>query len=463
MVAKDSFQKYLDAGIAFTNLTRAKAEDLVSELVQNGEFQSSDARARVDELLERSRKGREAFAAQVRKEVAHQLESVGITSLDDLAQQVAALIGRTAEAGKAATSGAKAAATRSAAKRAPAKKTAAKKTAAKKTAAKKTRGQEDRGQEDRGQEDRGQEDRGQEDRADGSAHRHRGPRVVGLTNAPRRRLDRALVDRGLVASRPQAVARIEQGQVLVSGTVADKPSRMVSPAEPIELLGPPPRFVSRGGEKLDAALQRFAIEVTGRRALDAGASTGGFTDCLLQAGAASVVAVDVGRGQLHPRLRDDPRVDCRERLDIREVTLDTLGGTPVDLVTADLSFISATRAVPVLLGESVAPGSSLVILVKPQFEAGRVEASRGRGVIRDPDIHRRTLLDVTGALAAAGADIMGLMPSPITGSAGNLEFLLHARTPFSGPVEVGPANPAATVAGLVDRAVTEGHAENGPG
>jgi polyhydroxyalkanoate synthesis regulator phasin len=147
MVAKDSFQRYLDAGIAFTNLTRAKAEELVSELVQNGEFQSSDARARVDELLERSRKGREAFAAQVRKEVTHQLESVGITSLEDLAQQVAALIGRTAEAGKAATSGAKAAATRTAAKKAPAKKTAAKKapaqkapaqkTAAKKTAAKK--------------------------------------------------------------------------------------------------------------------------------------------------------------------------------------------------------------------------------------------------------------------------------------------------------------------------------------
>ncbi len=137
MVAKDSFQRYLDAGIAFTNLTRAKAEELVSELVQNGEFQSSDARARVDELLERSRKGREAFAAQVRKEVAHQLESVGITSLEDLAQQVAALIGRTAEAGKAATSGAKAAATRTAAKKAPAKKTAAKKTAAKKAPAKK--------------------------------------------------------------------------------------------------------------------------------------------------------------------------------------------------------------------------------------------------------------------------------------------------------------------------------------
>jgi len=138
MDAKDSFQKYLDAGIAFTNLTRAKAEDLVAELVQNGEFQSGDARARVDELLERSRKGREAFTDQVRKEVAHQLGSVGISSLEDLAQQVASLIGRTAEAGRSATSGAKKAAAKKApAKKAPAKKAPAKKAPAKKAAAKK--------------------------------------------------------------------------------------------------------------------------------------------------------------------------------------------------------------------------------------------------------------------------------------------------------------------------------------
>jgi len=136
MAQRDGFQRYLDAGIAFTNLTRAKAEELVQELVQNGEFQSADAKARVEELLERSRKGREAFAAQVRKEVAHQLDSVGITSLEDLAQQVAALIGRTAEAGRAATSGTKAAA-KKAAKKAPAKKTAAKKAPANKAAAKK--------------------------------------------------------------------------------------------------------------------------------------------------------------------------------------------------------------------------------------------------------------------------------------------------------------------------------------
>jgi polyhydroxyalkanoate synthesis regulator phasin len=138
MVAKDNFQRYLDAGIAFTNLTRAKAEELVTELVHSGEFQSGDARAKVDELLERSRKGREVFTAQVRSEVAHQLESVGITSLEDLAQQVASLIGRTSEAGRAATSGTKAAAKKAAAKKkAPAKKTTAKKTTAKKTTAKK--------------------------------------------------------------------------------------------------------------------------------------------------------------------------------------------------------------------------------------------------------------------------------------------------------------------------------------
>jgi 23S rRNA (cytidine1920-2'-O)/16S rRNA (cytidine1409-2'-O)-methyltransferase len=269
------------------------------------------------------------------------------------------------------------------------------------------------------------------------------------------------VERGLVETRPQAVARIEHGEVLVSGSVADKASRLVAPGEPIELIGPPPRFVSRGGEKLDAALSRFSIDVAGRRALDAGASTGGFTDCLLQAGAASVVAVDVGRGQLHPRIRNDGRVDPHERLDIREVTLETVGGLPVDVVTADLSFISVTRAVPVLVGEVVVAGSPLVILVKPQFEAGRVEASRGRGVIRDPDVHRRTLLEVCRALSGAGADIMGVMPSPITGPAGNLEFLLHARTPGSGRVGTDPSGSGTRE--IVDLAVAEAHAENGTG
>ena len=251
--------------------------------------------------------------------------------------------------------------------------------------------------------------------------------------------------------------------MLVSGSVADKPSRMVSPAEPIELIGPPPRFVSRGGEKLDAALRRFGIDASGRRALDAGASTGGFTDCLLQHGCSSVVAVDVGRGQLHPRLRDDPRVVSRERLDIREISLETVGGSPVALVTADLSFISVTRAVPALVGEVVAPGSPIVVLVKPQFEAGRAEASRGRGVIRDPEIHRRTLREVAGALTDARADILGMMPSPITGAAGNIEFLVHARTAGGDPTTAGPSGPPLAVGALLDQAVTEAHAKNGSG
>ncbi len=224
--------------------------------------------------------------------------------------------------------------------------------------------------------------------------------------------------------------------------------------EPIELAGPTPAFVSRGGEKLSAALTRFDIDVAGRRALDAGASTGGFTDCLLQAGAASVVAVDVGHGQLHERLRADPRVINRERVDIRGVTLDSIGGSPVDVVTADLSFISVARAVPVLVGPVASSGAPVVVLVKPQFEAGRAEASRGKGVVRDPEIHRRTLGDVADALTGAGAAIMGAMPSPITGMAGNIEFLLYARAPGGTP---GGRPPVADVPGLLDDVVSEAH------
>jgi 23S rRNA (cytidine1920-2'-O)/16S rRNA (cytidine1409-2'-O)-methyltransferase len=236
----------------------------------------------------------------------------------------------------------------------------------------------------------------------------------------------------------------------------------VAASEPIELLGSPPRFVSRAGEKLEAALTRFAIDPAGVRALDAGASTGGFTDCLLQGGAASVVAVDVGHGQLHQRLREDPRVVCLERLDIRQVTRATVGGQPVDLVTADLSFISVIKAVPILVGEVAVPGAPVVILAKPQFEAGRVEVSRGKGIIRDPEIHRRTLGQVAGALEVAGAVIMGVMPSPITGSAGNIEYLIHARTCLTGgsvtpPTDAGPAEPTVTTAAMLDAAVAEAH------
>ena len=263
------------------------------------------------------------------------------------------------------------------------------------------------------------------------------------------------MERGLVETRAQAVALIERGAVLVSGSMADKAARLVAADEPIELSGPPPRFVGRGGEKLDAALDRFAIDPGGLRALDAGASTGGFTDCLLQAGASSVVAVDVGHGQLHQRLRNDSRVTNLERLDVRHLTREVIGGSPVDLVTADLSFISVTRAVPVLVGAMAVPGAPVVILVKPQFEAGRIEASRSRGVIRDPEVHRRVLSEVTGSLQAAGAVIMGAMPSPITGSAGNVEYLVHART--SGASAVDEPGPPREPAALLDAVVAEAH------
>ncbi len=210
------------------------------------------------------------------------------------------------------------------------------------------------------------------------------------------------------------------------------------------MAGDPPRFVSRGGEKLDAALDRFAIDPLGVRALDAGASTGGFTDCLLQRGAARVVALDVGHGQLHERLRADPRVEVHERRNVRDLAPGDLG-EPFPLVVADLSFISLRAVLPHLLDQA-APGADLVLLVKPQFEAGRNEASRGRGVIRDPEVWRRVLEEVVVALGGYGAAIMGAMPSPITGADGNVEFLVHARA--------APADPPAPVdlAAVVDAA-----------
>lgn len=213
--------------------------------------------------------------------------------------------------------------------------------------------------------------------------------------------------------------------MLVGGAVADKAARLVGADQPVVVTGPPPRFVSRGGDKLAAALDRFAVDVTGARCLDAGSSTGGFTDALLQAGASEVVAVDVGRHQLHERLRADVRVDSREQTDIRTVTAEDLGG-PVDVVVADLSFISTSALSGVLIG-ATREGGDLVILVKPQFEAGRAEVSRGRGVIRDAAVWRRVLGEACGAMEAGGTAIMDAMVSPLRGAEGNAEFLIHAR------------------------------------
>jgi 23S rRNA (cytidine1920-2'-O)/16S rRNA (cytidine1409-2'-O)-methyltransferase len=249
----------------------------------------------------------------------------------------------------------------------------------------------------------------------------------------RRRLDVELVRRGLVPTREQAREAVAAGRVRVGGAPASKPAHLVDPASPVEVVGPRPRFVGRGGEKLDAALERFPVPVAGRRALDAGASTGGFTDCLLQRGASEVVAVDVGYGQLHERLRADPRVSVRERTNVRSLDRDALGG-PVDLVVADLSFISLRTVLPALV-PLVDPGGDLVLLVKPQFEAGRREAARGSGVIRDPAVWRRVLDEVARTAAEQGADRMGVMCSPLTGADGNVEFLLHVRRRSGAPMD----------------------------
>lgn len=254
--------------------------------------------------------------------------------------------------------------------------------------------------------------------------------------------------RGLASSHQQAQADIAAGRVTVGGAPADKPARLVAAGEPIRVLGPPPRFVGRGGEKLDAALVRFDVAVAGRRAYDLGASTGGFTDCLLQWGAASVVAIDVGYGQLHERLRADPRVEVRDRTNVRSVAPGDLGAA-ADLLVADLSFISLRTVLSgaLALGH---PGADLVALVKPQFEADRDEAARGKGVITDPAVWRRVLEEVAAALDGLGAAIMGAMASPLTGADGNVEFLLHARS--------APARPTAPAAELLELALSEAEA-----
>lgn len=242
---------------------------------------------------------------------------------------------------------------------------------------------------------------------------------------------------------------------MVRGLPATKAARLVGSDDPLALQGPGPRFVSRGGDKLDAAVDRFSIDVTGRTALDAGASTGGFTDCLLQRGAAHVVAVDVGRGQLDLHLRVDPRVTVLERTNVRHLTLAELGdGSPAEpfaLIVADLAFISLRTVAPALLALA-APGADLVVLVKPQFEAGRADASRERGVIREPRVWAEALRGVLDAYAGHGAAIMGLMVSPLVGAEGNVEFLAHLVARPGVPVALHDHEPL--IAEVVDLAVS---------
>jgi 23S rRNA (cytidine1920-2'-O)/16S rRNA (cytidine1409-2'-O)-methyltransferase len=240
----------------------------------------------------------------------------------------------------------------------------------------------------------------------------------------RRRLDAELVRRGLATSRTEAQAAVAAGVVTVSGHPVTKPASLVSADEPLHVTSPARRFVSRGGDKLQAALERFGIDPTGLDCLDAGASTGGFTDCLLHAGAARVVAVDVGYGQLAWELRTDPRVIVLERTNARSLDPEDLPFLP-ELVVADLSFISLRTVLPAL-SRVAALGADLVLLVKPQFEAGPEHVGRG-GVVRDPLVWRRVLAEVADACRANEIGVAAVTVSPLVGPAGNVEFLLHGR------------------------------------
>jgi 23S rRNA (cytidine1920-2'-O)/16S rRNA (cytidine1409-2'-O)-methyltransferase len=238
----------------------------------------------------------------------------------------------------------------------------------------------------------------------------------------RRRLDHLLVERGLAENRTKAQALILSGQVLVDGQRAEKAGQAVLAASQVRVLERMP-YVSRGGFKLAAALDGFGIQVEGRVCVDVGASTGGFTDCLLQRGALRVYAVDVGAGQLDWRLRNDPRVVVKEGLNARYLRLEDLGER-VDLAVCDVSFISATLILPALV-EALKPGGEMVILVKPQFEAGRGQVGKG-GIVRDPAVHQAACARVEEAARRLGFET-SLMESPLPGAEGNLEFLLYAR------------------------------------
>jgi 23S rRNA (cytidine1920-2'-O)/16S rRNA (cytidine1409-2'-O)-methyltransferase len=242
----------------------------------------------------------------------------------------------------------------------------------------------------------------------------------------RTRLDVALVERGLAPSRERARALILAGQVSVDGAVVAKAGAAVDAGARIELTVPDHPWVGRGGVKLAHALDAFAIDPRGRRALDVGASTGGFTDVLLQRGAESVIALDVGRGQLDWRLRTDPRVIVREGVNARALTP---GDVPhaVRLATIDVAFISLSHILP-SLPPVLEPDADVVALVKPQFEAGRGEVGKG-GIVSDPAVHAAVIERVTAAAAGCGFVRVAMTPSPIRGATGNQEFFLHLRWP----------------------------------
>jgi 23S rRNA (cytidine1920-2'-O)/16S rRNA (cytidine1409-2'-O)-methyltransferase len=233
----------------------------------------------------------------------------------------------------------------------------------------------------------------------------------------KKRLDVLLVERGLAQTRSQAQALVLAGRVKGHS----KAGEQIDEAASLE-VEPGPRFDSRGGEKLARALEAFEIEVGGADCLDVGASTGGFTDCLLQAGAARVIALDVGYGQLHPRLRADERVTVLERTNVRTLDCAALPFAPM-FVTADVSFISLGKALPPALGCAV-DGWSALVLVKPQFEAGRADVGKG-GVVRDPKVHERVLGEIAAQVPEWGASLEGVVDSGLPGPKGNREFFIH--------------------------------------
>ena len=236
------------------------------------------------------------------------------------------------------------------------------------------------------------------------------------------RLDRLIVERGLAESREKAQALIMAGEVRVNGQKAAKPGHAVEEGCTVEVLARPP-YVSRGGFKLAGALRHFALDVTGKVCLDIGSSTGGFTDVLLQAGAARVHAVDCGTGQLDWKLRTDPRVVMHEGINARELTFEDIGEL-VDFLCCDVSFISVTLILPAAT-RLLQPGGQMVILVKPQFEVGKGQVGKG-GIVREPELHRAACEKIEHAVREIGFET-AIVESPITGAEGNKEFLLYAR------------------------------------
>jgi len=239
------------------------------------------------------------------------------------------------------------------------------------------------------------------------------------------RIDQLLVARGLVQTRARAQALVLAGRVFVRGTRIDKAGAQIAEDAPVDVRGVEHSYVSRGGVKLARALEDFALDVSGRRCLDIGASTGGFTDCLLQRGAARVVAVDVGYGQLAHELRIDPRVIVMERTNARSLTAEAIGGR-VDLTVVDASFIGLEKLAGVM-ARCTRAGGDLVALVKPQFEVGAALASRGKGVVRDEAARQEAIAAAIDAVCAAGFVLLARSDSVLRGAKGNLEAFVHAK------------------------------------